>query len=176
MENVLALCEVIGPDVNKQITWLQRKGLLAQTKHCPSCNSPMQLQQRSDMTDGYRWRCCCKTSVSLRSGTFFEKSRLQLRQWIVLMYWWAREYPVKDAADEANVDEKTAIQAYQYCRDICSWRLLNHDAPLMLGGQGVVVQIDESFVTSQNTTEDVQQLMRCGYLVCVTRVIHQLWA
>ena len=92
------------------------------------------------------------------------------------MYWWAREYPVKDAADEANVDEKTAIQAYQYCRDICSWRLLNHDAPLMLGGQGVVVQIDESFVTSQNTTEDVQQLMRCGYLVCVTRVIHQLWA
>ena len=59
------------------------------------------------------------------------------------MYWWAREYPVKDAAEEAEVDEKTAIQAYQYCQ---SWRLLNHDSPLMLGGPGlgVVVQIDES--------------------------------
>ena len=69
---------------------------------------------------------------------------MQLRQWIVLMYWWAYEYPVKDAADEAEVDEKTAIQIYQFCRDICSWRLLNCDAPLLLGGQGVVVQIDES--------------------------------
>ena len=51
---------------------------------------------------------------------------------------------MKDAAEEEEVDEKTAIQIYQYCRDICSWRLLIHDSPLMLGGNGVVVQIDES--------------------------------
>ena len=46
------------------------------------------------------------------SGTFFEQwSCLSLRQWIVLLYWWAREYvyPVTDAAQEAEVDEKTAI-------------------------------------------------------------------
>ena len=36
------------------------------------------------------------------------------------------------------------MQIYQYCHDICSWRLLNHDSPLMLGSNGVVVQIDES--------------------------------
>ena len=48
-----------------------------------------------------------------------------------------------DAAPEAKV-EKTAIQMYQYFRDVCSWRLLNHDALLMLGGTGTVVQIDES--------------------------------
>ena len=60
------------------------------------------------------------------------------------MYWWARQYPVSDAAQEAEVDEKRAIQTYQYSCDICSWKLLNRDAPLMLGGPGVVVQIDES--------------------------------
>ena len=59
------------------------------------------------------------------------------------MYWWARQYPVTDAAQEAKV-ENTAVQAYQYFRDICSWRLLNHDAPLMLDGQGVVVHIGKS--------------------------------
>ena len=147
MESVLALSAVIGPEVDKQISWLQSKGLLGRNKLCPACNQPMDMQQRRDITDGHRWRCpvsTCKKSVSLRSGTFFEQSRLQLRQWIVLMYWWAREYPVKDAAEEAEVDEKTAIQIYQYCRDLCSWRLLNHDSPMMLGGQGVVVQIDES--------------------------------
>ena len=46
-----------------------------------------------------------------------------------------------DAAEEART---TAIQAYQYIQDICSWRLTNVDAPLLLGGQGVVVQTDES--------------------------------
>ena len=147
MESVLALSAVIGPEVDKQISWLQSKGLLGRNKLCPACNQPMDMQQRRDITDGHRWRCpvsTCKKSVSLRSGTFFEQSRLQLRQWIVLMYWWAREYPVKDAAEEAEVDKKTAIQIYQYCHDLCSWRLLNHDSPMMLGGQGVVVQIDES--------------------------------
>ena len=52
------------------------------------------------------------------------------------MYWWVRQYPVSDAAQEAKV---SAIQAYQYFRDICS-----RDAPLMIGGPGVIVQIDES--------------------------------
>ena len=86
----------------------------------------------------------CRKSVALREGTFFENTKISLKQWIVLLYWWAGEYAVSDAAQEAEVDEKTAIQTYQYCRDICSWRLLNRDAPLMLGGPGVVVQIDES--------------------------------
>ncbi len=61
------------------------------------------------------------------------------------MYWWARQYPVTDdAADEANVTKATAIQCYQYFRDICNWHLVNHDSPVMLGGPGKVVQIDES--------------------------------
>ena len=134
MESVLSLSAVM--EVNQQITWLQSKGLLPRNKTCLACNHPMTMQARSDVTDKFRWRCpdsTCKKSVSLRSGTFFDQSRLQLRQWIVLMYLWACQYPVSDAAEEAEVDEKTAIQIYQYCRDICSWRLLNHDSPLMLG-------------------------------------------
>ena len=100
-----------------------------------------------------RWRCpvyTCNQSVSLRSGTFFDKSRLSLKQWLVLFYWWARQYPVTDAAEEAEVEKKTAIQAYQYCRDICSWRLLHHDSPMLLGGPGVTVYrlTNHSFATS----------------------------
>ena len=51
---------------------------------------------------------------------------------------------MSDAAQEAQVDEKTATQTYQYFRDICSWRLLHHDAQLMLGGSSTVVRIDKS--------------------------------
>ena len=35
--------------------------------------------------------------------SFFHKSHLPLQKWLVLMYWWAQEYPVSDAAMEAEV-------------------------------------------------------------------------
>ena len=100
---------------------------------------------------------CCK-SAGLRDRTFFDKSKLTLRQWIVLIYWWVRQYPVTDAAQEAEVQEKSAVQAYQYLRDICSWRLLNIDAPLMLGGTGVIVQVDESLFRHKPKVRSNQRL------------------
>ena len=59
------------------------------------------------------------------------------------MYMWAREYPVKDAAEEAEVQEKTAIDVYQWLREVCSTRLIA-DGRVVLGGRGSIVQIDES--------------------------------
>ena len=53
MESVLALAAVIGPDVDKQITRLQSKGLLSQNKVCPAYNSQMDLQQ-TDVIDKYQ--------------------------------------------------------------------------------------------------------------------------
>jgi hypothetical protein len=99
----------------------------------------------------HRWRCpvtTCRKTQSLRHGSFFEKSKLSLQKWLVLLHWWIREYPVIDAAEEAKVTEATAIQVYQYFRDICSWRLLTHDSPMLLGGPCVVVEIDESLLAT----------------------------
>ena len=58
------------------------------------------------------------------------------------MYLWARQYPVTDAMEEADVDQRTAIDIYQWLREVCSTKLLS--SPIVLGGPGVVVQIDES--------------------------------
>ena len=59
------------------------------------------------------------------------------------MYMWVRQYPVKDASEEAEVTEHTAIDMYQWLREVCSDTLV-HGPPIILGGQQVVVQIDES--------------------------------
>ena len=45
--------------------------------------------------------------------------------------------------DEAEVDRHSAIDIYQWLREVCSTRLLR-DPPIVLGGQGVTVQVDES--------------------------------
>ena len=55
---------------------------------------------------------------------------------------WAWQYPVTDAMEESEVDICTAIDMYQWLWEVCSTKLLS--SPVILGGPGVVVQIDES--------------------------------
>ena len=73
---------------------------------------------------------------------FFSKSRMTLQKWLLMMYLWARNYPLTDAAEEAGIDAGTAVDVFQWFREVCSTKLLQ--TPLVLGGAGVVVQIDES--------------------------------
>ena len=73
----------------------------------------MTERPRSDVSDGASWwRRECKGCKSIRVGSFFTKSRLTIQQWLVLIYWWAREYPVTDSAEEADVEKGTAIDVY----------------------------------------------------------------
>ena len=103
----------------------------------------MEERTRSDIKDGYKWWCkSCKTSKTIRSGSFFEKSKITLRQWILLIHLWAYEIPVCMAGQMVEVSKETAINVYQWLREVCSTKLLS--TPIILGGPGKVVQIDES--------------------------------
>jgi len=105
--------------------------------------TPMRERPRRDVSDGCRWWCpTCKTRKSVRQGSFFAKSRISLQKWLLLMYLWAREYPVTDAKEEAEVDKHTAIDIYQWFREVCSTKLIQNR--VVLGGPGIIVQIDES--------------------------------
>ena len=145
---LLTLGPIIYGPILGLIQYLQSYGLLPDPKACPVCsttsaNVDMVLEQRNDVSDKYRWRCtACQKRISLRDGTFFSKSRLPLQKWVILMHWWSRQYPVTDAAEEAEVTESTASQVYQWFREVCSTKLMN--TPIILGGNNVVVQIDES--------------------------------
>ena len=45
--------------------------------------------------------------------------------------------------DEAQVDRHSAVDIYQWLREVCQTRLLR-DPPIVLGGQGIIVEVDES--------------------------------
>ena len=61
---------------------------------------------------------------------------------IIVTVWWAKQYLVSAAATEAEVTEATACQVYEWLREVCSTTLLQ--TPIILGGPGIIVQIDES--------------------------------
>ncbi len=139
------MCEV-GPvifgDTSGIVTYLQQKNLLPSTKTC-SCGSPMNVGKKRDISDGVIFRCgTCKTTKSLRDGSFFNRSKLTLQKWLALIFWWVRQYPVGDAAEDVGVGRDTAVNVYQWLREVCSTKLLQ--TTIKLGGPGTIVQIDES--------------------------------
>ena len=70
----------------------------------------MEGRPRQDVSDGYSWWCRqCKTHRSIRAGRFFEKSRLTLQQWLLMIALWARECPVTDAISDCEIDIRTGI-------------------------------------------------------------------
>ncbi len=92
------------------ITYLRSKGLLASTMTC-SFGTQMVERVRNDISDGIRWKCpntACNTSKSVRVGSFFDKSRLELQQWLMLLFYWVDETPVTVAIKHVEITEKTA--------------------------------------------------------------------
>ena len=51
---------------------------------------------------------------SIRDGIFFSKSHITLQKWMILMYWWSRQYAVTEAARVAEVDEGSTIDVYHW--------------------------------------------------------------
>ena len=49
------------------------------------------------------------------------------------------------SGEEAQVTAKTAVDVYQWLREVCATTLLQ--TPIMLGGPSRMVQIDESLFT-----------------------------
>ena len=74
------------------IEFCQRHKLLAIEKVC-LCGQTMNLVKRKNI-DGIVWRCqrmTCKKEVTIRKGSFFEKSKLTLIQIMDMIYLWARD-------------------------------------------------------------------------------------
>ena len=89
-----------------------------------------------------------QVSTQYQEQKKFFKSKLPLQKWLLMLYLWAREYPVSDAAEEAEISSRVAIDIYQWLREVCTAKLLQ--TQIILGCPGVVVQIDESLCSGTN--------------------------
>ena len=104
----------------------------------------------------YSYSCWCKVcnirKSSIREGSFFSKSKVTLQKWLLLLYLGARECPVSDASEEAEIHIGTGIDIYQWLREVCSVRLLS--SPIILCGPNTVFQIDESLFRQSTVIQD----------------------
>ena len=149
VNDLRSIIELSGKGKKAVIDFCMEKGLIASKYFCPKCASEMKLVEKKDCMDGFRWRCqksvegekhCVTRSV--RSGSWFEESKLAIDDVLIVTYCWIERYANKQTARLARVSPNTVTDWMNFCREVCMEVCV--DESTSLGGVGKIVEIDES--------------------------------
>eukprot|EP00094_Tigriopus_californicus_P004700 TCALIF_04522-PA protein Name:"Protein of unknown function" AED:0.24 eAED:0.28 QI:0/0/0/0.33/1/1/3/0/361 len=88
----------------ESILFLTKRRLLANTSQCTACDRKREIRAHTRSVDRYHWKCSlCRSCRSLRNGSFFCNSRLDLHHLVMFTYCWARNMPDKDVLWECGL-------------------------------------------------------------------------
>lgn len=136
-------------DKEMLIHWLMDVGLISKKHFCLLCGEEMNLRRCEDRSDGLKWECKrqengkrYKAEISIRNGSWFDKSQMTLEEILKLTYWWCQELDQAQIKHELGLAEGTGVDWDSFCREVCEITLLENGKKL--GGEGKIVQIDKS--------------------------------
>ena len=97
--NDIAPNVIFSKDPTSVIDYYVQHKLPGDVCNCPTCQSSMEMVTRptTSAKDGFGWRCanqrCPKrrTYRTIRTGSFFERSRITLDKWLYVTYLWSQE-------------------------------------------------------------------------------------
>ncbi len=144
------------PTTEAAILFCAKHQLLANTSTCQNCNISRSIFLDQSVPDGIIWKCTsCESKKFIRSGSFFERSKLSLEQILLFSYGWARDWPFKDCNIESGgMAAHTQVDWGNFMRNICEDDIRRHSC--IVGGFDIdangtltpkVVEIDESILS-----------------------------
>ena len=136
-------------DKEMLVHWLMNEELMVKERSCPMCAGEMSLTRCEDRSDGLKWECRKQVNgkkhraeVSIWKGSWFDSSKMTLEEILKLTYWWCQDLDQTQVKHELRLAESTGVDWDSFCREVCEITLLENGEKL--GGNGKVVQIDES--------------------------------
>lgn len=132
----------IWSNVEKTIEFLQQHRLIKENHVCCGMNCNL---VKCHTKDGKEFKCyTCGKRYSLRTGSFFSRSKLSLCVLLTVVYFFSNNLSIVQTMKmlKRKISKPSLIQWFVYLREICSLYLLNN--PQILGGQDRIVEIDES--------------------------------
>ena len=122
------------------IQYLQDKNILRKKINCLTCNIDMRIQAHSRSIDKIILRCPkCKKTKSIRTGSFFSKSKLKLNTIVSIIYFLMADVLQKTIAELLDVEEHAIGDISNFLRESMGQRLIMDDEKL--GGENIIVQV-----------------------------------
>lgn len=132
---------------------LREEGLLREELICSVCGTLMS-NSNAGTSDGKIFRCnkgTCRKKKSIRTGSFFEKSKLKLKECMLLIHLWSQGYSEKLILTDYEFSNKTVVDWFRYCRDLCVDHFEKDNG--IIGGPGCIVEIDETMVVKRKNNQ-----------------------
>lgn len=148
----ILLRDILSMDSINVLKYLTRIGLLKSGGECCSeCGPDVEpsLVKAADRSDGYKWRCpkCKDREHSLRDGSIFSGSKLDIVKAFAILYMWAWDFDNHHAARELEVDAGAVVDWYAKFRNVCL--KYNHAMMGKIGGPRTIVEFDQTCLVHQ---------------------------
>jgi hypothetical protein len=134
---------------NLCVLWSQQHGLLPNGRKCRSCRIPMRIDFNRHGVGLFRYKKGCPT-FSLATGTWFSKSKLEIRKQLALTYCFCRSFSYEQAINETSFSDLetspgTLCDWFSYCREVCMDALdREYENQGRIGGLGHIVELDKT--------------------------------
>lgn len=142
--NIFSIIDIVK-DHSSSILFLQSKGILRFGFQCQECLIDMSLIKDNSAIDRHCFRCKeCRKKKSIRHGSFLSKSKLELRHFIMLIYFWSTKTHAGAMQTHLSLSNVSIVVWTKFIREVCSSKLMNLNPKI--GGPGKIIQIDESVI------------------------------
>lgn len=135
----------LDEDKDGMVQWCMNMGLISRQYECPMCGSHMKLVKLVKGSDGKQWRCKNNghdVKRSIRKGSWFGRSKLSFYEILMLTYYWCGKVSGQFVESDLGISHTTIADWKNFCREVCAEIVI--ETSEMLGGDNVIVEIDES--------------------------------
>lgn len=136
VNTVFDLMRLLSLDDENFLQQLQNYGLIRRNLRCltRNCRRYCDIFRRSRAVLKVAFFCKrCKRTYSILKGSFFEESRVSIREILFLLWEWSCEARSGVAAMSSGCSRSNVIQQYRFFRDVVSWQLLRNDNLFLFG-------------------------------------------
>lgn len=142
------LLSLVSGETKQVVEFFIARGVLKRLKTCTACTNLMGIVPFKSSMDGCAYRCmrteCSryKGYISIRKGSFFDGIKIKLQQCLHLLYFFCKWRTKTQAISDTGCTKKLVYSFFDALQKRCGEYIAAH--PIVLGGDGVQVQIDES--------------------------------
>ena len=130
------------------LCYLEEKNVIQYLRNCPYCDGKLQpmsrdLRSKSRFVLRWRRRSCSKYSKSVLSGSILAKCCYQKHIFMDLLYHWLLGCNNTQITKALGMSNRTITDWTNYLRECVTADIL-YNSDSMIGGPGIIVEIDES--------------------------------